>query len=347
MEEALARQLTESSTSTPSWADWDKSVKDLLCVGITAVAALIEVSATMVLAYPEHRAKTKGYEQDPKHQKIQMVVNIVLSLTMVGVYTVGSFFGPVSLSVPAAMASKLVWNMLFLGIVLRMTNFAKEARVGTYILVFSIVAIPGVGPSDQPDLDIIANMTQPAAIVWLSLLSAATLACCAGMVVLKLRPNALPPVGVYAVLLTGQVTSAVVGTSAGKTFALLSGVPLALAFVVNTIVGAVNLLSVRHSVAAGAQGALPSSTESPLSHRRRLRPAAPRTPSHGAAQNVFAATACDQAIFIPLQTLATLLVNCVTGLVVWQEWSVIAVPSTWTRPSPPPTAPTLHTRPGA
>ena len=226
-------------------------------------------------------------------------------------------------------------------------RFAKEARVGTYILVFSIVAIPGVGPSDQPDLDIIANMTQPAAIVWLSLLSAATLACCAGMVVLKLRPNALPPVGVYAVLLTGQVTSAVVGTSAGKTFALLSGVPLALAFVVNTIVGAVNLLSVRHSVAAGAQGALPSSTESPLSHWRRLRPAAPRTLSHGAAQNVFAATACDQAIFIPLQTLATLLVNCVTGLVVWQEWSVIAVPSTCTLPSPPPTAPTLHTRPGA
>ena len=36
-----------------------------------------------------------------------------------------------------------------------------------------------------------------------------------------------------------------------------------------------------------------------------------------------------QAIFIPLQTLATLIVNMLTGLIVWQEWSVIAVPSTY------------------
>ena len=31
----------------------------------------------------------------------------------------------------------------------------------------------------------------------------------------------------------------------------------------------------------------------------------------------------------PLQTFATLVVNCVTGLVLWQEYNVIAVPSSY------------------
>ena len=77
-------------------------------------------------------------------------------------------------------------------------------------------------------------------IIWMSILCAATLACCVGMVIIKLRPGTLSTFTVYAILLTGQVTSAVVGTSAGKTFALLEGTALAMAFVLNTIVGAVN-----------------------------------------------------------------------------------------------------------
>ena len=279
---------TNITTANDAWANMDASVKSFLCVAITAVAALIEVTSTMVLAYPEHRAKEKGYTQKPFYQRLQMGGNVALMLLAVAVYTVGSFFGPVSLSVPAAMAAKLMWNMVELGVVLRMSEFAKEARVGTYILIISIVAMPGIGPTDQPDLDILQAMLTLPSIIWLSILCAATLACCVGMVIIKLRPGTLSTFTVYAILLTGQVTSAVVGTSAGKTFALLEGTALAMAFVLNTIVGAVNLFS-----------------------------------------NMVAATACDQAIFIPLQTFATLVVNCVTGLVLWQEYNVIAVPSSY------------------
>ena len=53
----------------------------------------------------------------------------------------------------------------------------------------------------------------------------------------------LPPLAVYAILVTGQVTSAVIGTSAGKMTALLSGYQLVLALVANTVVGVVNIVS--------------------------------------------------------------------------------------------------------
>ena len=58
---------TNITTANDAWANMDPSVKSFLCVAITAVAALIEVTSTMVLAYPEHRAKEKGYtEPDPR-----------------------------------------------------------------------------------------------------------------------------------------------------------------------------------------------------------------------------------------------------------------------------------------
>ena len=168
-------------------------------------------------------------------------------------------FGPVSLSVPAAMAAKLMWNMVEFEVVLRMSEL-REARVGTYILIISIVAMPGIGPTDQPDLDILQAMLTLPSIIWMSILCAATLAC-VGMVIIK-QFGTLSTFNVYAILLTGQVTSAV-GTSAGKTFVLLEG----------------------------RRSRWPSCS---------TRSSAPHNPSN------MVATACDQAIFIPLQTFATL-----------------------------------------
>tara|TARA_B110001452_G_C15202597_1_gene417273 strand:+ start:368 stop:1510 length:1143 start_codon:yes stop_codon:yes gene_type:complete len=268
--------------------DLDTSVKQALCLLIISISSLFEVASTMVLAYPEHLAKTKGYEQSPGRQKLLGVLNLALMLTAIGINIFGCYFGSVSLSVPVATGSKLLWNMIALGVVLKMTNFTKEARVGTFILVLTCLSIPGVGPSDDATLDILDAMAQPAAIAWLSFLTAGTLACCVGMVIIKTKPGKLPPLAVYAVLVTGQVTSAVIGTSAGKMTALLSGYQLVLALVANTVVGVVNIVS-----------------------------------------NILAATETDQALFIPLQTISILVINCITGLIVWQEYNTIQVPSSY------------------
>ena len=71
------------TTANDAWANMDPSVKSFLCVAITAVAALIEVTSTMVLAYPEHRAKEKGYTQKPFYQRLQMGGNVALMLLAV------------------------------------------------------------------------------------------------------------------------------------------------------------------------------------------------------------------------------------------------------------------------
>ena len=45
-------------------------------------------------------------------------------------YIVGSWFGPVSLSVPVVMASKLLFNLLIVGVVLKMENFQRLSGWG-------------------------------------------------------------------------------------------------------------------------------------------------------------------------------------------------------------------------
>jgi len=38
---------------------------------------------------------------------------------------------------------------------------------------------------------------------------------------------------------------------------------------------------------------------------------------------VLAATSCDQAFFVPGQVIATLLVNMITGLILWEDWRTV------------------------
>lgn len=252
------------------------------CIGITVCAAFLEVASTMVLAYPEHKAKQRGEPQSSQRARLQVAANVVVMLSAVALYTVGSWYGPVSISVPAAMAGKLMWNLISLWPILRMQIFSKEEQTGTFIMICSIVALPGVGPSDQPDLDIIARLSSPESVAWLMLLSVATLAACGGMFSIYRGLTDEGPRANYAILLTAQVTTAVLGTSVGKTFALVSGWNLFLAIVLNGVIGVVNLLSMQ-----------------------------------------LAATKTDQGLFVPLQSITTLVVNMITGLIVWQDWRTI------------------------
>ena len=74
-------------------------------------------------------------------------------------YVIGSWYGPVSISVPVVMISKLLFNMIIVGAVLKLEHFDKNQRVGTYVIAFAIVALPEVGP--QP----IAEQKDPIALI--------------------------------------------------------------------------------------------------------------------------------------------------------------------------------------
>ena len=65
--------------------------------------------------------------------------------------------------------------------------------------------LPDVGPTDQPDADVLSLIRQPLAITWISVLSAATLACCAGMLLLARRKDSPPMVVSLGVYVLAQV----------------------------------------------------------------------------------------------------------------------------------------------
>ena len=135
------------------------------CIAFSALGGALEVMSTMVLAYPEHRAK-QGRPFSKCFMRGAVVVNLLMMLVASVAYIVGSWYGPVSLSVPVVMASKLLFNLVIVGTVLKMENFSKDQRVGTYVIALSIFSLPEVGPQPVASQDVLALLRLPLSIAW-------------------------------------------------------------------------------------------------------------------------------------------------------------------------------------
>ena len=127
---------TNGTNSTGGGSGFQPSTP--LCIGLSAFGGFLEVSSTMVLAFPEFKTKMGAWQPSKCRDRIMMVLNLVLMGVASVAYIVGSWFGPVSLSVPVVMVSKLLFNMVLMGLVLRMTSFSKDQQVGTYLSLIHI-----------------------------------------------------------------------------------------------------------------------------------------------------------------------------------------------------------------
>ena len=177
-----------------------------LCIALSAFGGFLEVSSTMCLAYPEYRAKM-GKEYTKCEQRLHMILNLSLMAVASVAYIVGSFYGPVALSVPTVMVSKLLFNLLIIGFVLRMDTFSKNQKVGTYCIACAILTLPSIGPSDQPDLVPSEAILEVPAIIWSAVLFGGAILCTIGMVVLQRRAESPPEWVSMVVYVTAQVTS--------------------------------------------------------------------------------------------------------------------------------------------
>ena len=241
----------------------------------------------MCLAYPEFRKKS-GATYGKWATRGLLALNLLLMGIASIMYIVGSWFGPVSLSVPIVMVSKLLFNMMVMGCVLKMESFSKAQQVGTYCIAVAIATLPDIGPSDQQGQEPLALIAQPIAAVWTILLMGASISCCVGMGALEVRrkrvamgvPDA--PVASMAtelgIFTTAQVCAAVVGTSVSKMLAL----------------------------------------EDDLSTRSALVGLAVFCAAINVVSLILAAAVVDQSVFVPATILGTLVVNMLTGLAVWQ-----------------------------
>ena len=213
LEPSMSNETGSGEAGASGLLDVDPSMP--MCIALSAFGGFLEVSSTMCLAYPEYRAKM-GKEYSKCEQRLHMILNLSLMAIASVAYIVGSFYGPVALSVPTVMVSKLMFNLLIIGFVLRMDEFSKNQKVGTYCIACAILTLPSIGPSDQPDLVPSEAILEVPAIIWSAVLFGGAILCTIGMVVLQRR--AVPPEEDYharkrhlavsmVVYVTAQVTS--------------------------------------------------------------------------------------------------------------------------------------------
>jgi len=257
----------------------------VVCLALSALGGVLEVVSAMGLAYPQYLEKKRGTPFSSCQKRLHLAANLFCVLASAVAVVTGSWFGPVSLSVPAFFCAKLLGNLVVMSCVLRIHNPAKAERVGTFILAFVVLALADVGPAPQPEQDVLYLISRPLAMGWIIFLCVSTAICILGMLCLVFRSNPDESKGsafAYVIYTTGQVAAAVVGTSAAKMFALTEGAVLAVCVAAWLVVSLVNVASL-----------------------------------------ALAATALDQSVFVPLQTASTLLFNMVTGLLVWEDFKVI------------------------
>ena len=126
----MVGNLTESGNLTLSGGGDLLSFEPSLpaCIGLSALGGLLEVTSTMCLAFPEYKSKL-GRPYRKCTQRVLLAANLALMGLASVLYIVGSWFGPVSISVPTVMVSKLLSNLVIMGVVLRMADFPKPQQV--------------------------------------------------------------------------------------------------------------------------------------------------------------------------------------------------------------------------
>lgn len=257
-----------------------------ICGVLAAIGGILEVIATAVLAYPAAKAKEGHYFSD-RHLKLCLAGNIVLQIlgSLAG-NLFATWFGPVSIVGPLFYGAEMVANLVLFGVVLGLENFTKEMRIGTYQIVVAVTLLVRVGPGTQMDQDFIALMSKPLALAWTLLLLIFMLTC--------------------TIFITPFIDIAKLNMH--RRFAVL--------LIVRATAFTLNLTASRGLIGIG---------DSENSHTWLTTALVIKIVS-GAIYTkaiVVQSTVVDQRNFVPLNAVLTLVINAVTGLIVWEDWRVV------------------------
>lgn len=267
-----------------------------LCVAIMAFSGFLRVIATMVLAFPDFLAKNRGSPLGgtAKQQKCYGVLFVclhVLILTIAaGMSIVGSFYGPVSIAVPVQTGSQLLFNVAAMGIVLNMRAFDKAQRTGTYVVFFSVLSLMDVGPGLQDGQDVMVLLSETNALVWSTILSLAMVIAAIFTVPLLRKDSGASEPSFFE---RHSFLTLTIGVTVSNVGMATSGKTLGI------LTGTEFAIAAVYYVVASLLGLIFS---------------------------IVSATSCDQGIFTPLSSVALIIVNMITGIIIWEDWKVI---DTW------------------
>ena len=261
-----------------------------LCIIFASISGLLRVCATMVLAYPDFLEKKRGSATGSKILYIAIHLFIMAIAAVLSI--IGTIYGPVSIAVPVQTGACLLFNVAAMGIVLNMRAFDKAQRTGTYVVFFSILSLIDVGPGVQDGQEALQLLSTPFAVGWSTLVTVLMVIAGVGTMML-LRSSDLSSSNLTIMVKDNATLILAIGTTMSNVGMATSSKTFA------SLEGGAFVVSLLYYLTATILGVLFS---------------------------IVSSTACDQGIFTPLSSVALIITNMITGIVIWEDWKVI---STW------------------
>jgi hypothetical protein len=259
-----------------------------ICVTFAALGGILEVFATVCLAYPAARI-AQGYEWSDAKLKACLAANIFFQiLASLSGNLFAPWYGPVSIVGPIFFAAQLLANLVMFWRVLGIEAFSREMQIGTYIIVVSVVLLLDSGPTTQEYSQSFEEMIRdPVAAVWSALLVVGM--ALSGIFVVKARLGGLQQFQEkdarfkFGVLLVARATAFSLNLTSSKAF-LIETTPAgyAVSVVVKIVSGAIYTVAI-----------------------------------------IVQSTAVEQRSFVPLNAAGTIVFNAVTGMLLWEDWKVV------------------------
>jgi len=244
----------------------------------------MQVMAILVLAYPQYQKTVNNVKYSDSFESLLVPMNIVLQILLGFVNTASTWYGPVSIVIPVRVSAQLLFNMFFFGS-LGIEKFAKDVRVGTYIVVLGALLLPIVGPTAQEGQDAVELFEHIPAEIWTAILVALTTISgfyCIKWIGDKNTIGTVKHAYKFHILLIARIASDILSTSLSKFLVGTSGLSFGI-----TVFGYISCSLVISSVA------------------------------------ILQATETDQSTFVPSSACSIQFMNAITGLVIWQDYLVV------------------------
>jgi len=256
-----------------------------LAVALSIVGSLCYILSLMSVAFPAFVVRTRrnGKEYPVGVQCCFLLLYGLGQVGSAGFSTIGSWFGPVSITLPVYMGSMMLWNVIVMS-ALGMQSFKKSQQVGTLVLVVATIMLIDAGPTAEGSVakSGVELVTSIPSIVW-ELTFALMWGCaCAGMVADLVMRKALGPSKLMLIYVTAQATATSAVTTLGKLLVMMDHLSFICVALLLAATAGTNVYS-----------------------------------------NIMAARTINQAQFIPMASCGALILNQLTGLIMWEDWRSI------------------------
>ncbi|MGK3737667.1 MAG: hypothetical protein ACI90V_004514 [Bacillariaceae sp.] len=249
-----------------------------ICCTLAALGGALEVAATAVTAIPAVRAK-EGIEISKFMNWFWIVCNVTLQLLgSVLAHLFATWFGPTSMVVPFFFSSILLCNITIVGLLKE--PFNKNMRVGTFVIVVSVILLPAVGPTIQENQNLILLMSHWYSLTWFLLLLTSSLTT---SILLAMDITQYNNTNRTIILIVSRASSLCVNLTVSRALILQPSTFYFVALVTTKVI----------------TGFIYTSAI------------------------VVQSFAVEQSRFVPLNATLIILMNSITGIIIWEDWRVV------------------------